>query len=92
MPKNFEEVNAWLARGVREPLTIICPRCGRLGLVSSDGRGEYVIDWRDDLRGWKWRDSAVTSQELTAPDFGCGYDRRTEGGFVGGSPFVCTPR
>jgi hypothetical protein len=87
MPKNWEEVHAWLASGTRESLTIFCPRCARSGLVSSDGNGQYVIDWRDQLRGWKWRDAAVTSQELTAPDFGCGYDRLTQGGFVGGSPF-----
>jgi hypothetical protein len=88
MPRNWEEAKAWLAGGVHEPLTVVCPRCARAGVVTSDGPGEYAIEWRDELRGWTWRDSAVTTAELAAPDFGCGYDRRTDDGFVGGSPFL----
>ena len=91
MPKNWEEVQLWLQRGLRDPLFISCPRCARRGLVSHDGNGTYVIDWRDEARGWSWRDDAVTAEELGAPAFGCGYDRRAGDGFVGGSPFVRAP-
>jgi hypothetical protein len=87
MPKNWEEVHSWLARGGGDPVTVLCPRCGRRGLVRSDVQGRYVIDWHDEGRGWRWRDDAVTPEELAAPEFGCGYDRRTADGFVGGSPF-----
>lgn len=88
MPRNWEEVRSWLASGAADPLSISCPRCARAGLVRRDGDATYVIDWHDEARGWRWRDDAVTADELGAPDFGCGYDRRAENGFVGGAPFV----
>ena len=92
MPKNWEEAEAWVAGGTVEPLTVICPRCARLGVASGDGRGEYVIEWRDEARGWSWCDDGVTPQELASPEFGCGHDRLTAHGFVGGSPLLRVPK
>ncbi len=91
MPKNWEEAGNWLEQGAATPLAVACPRCGRLGAVTRDGGGEFRIEWRDEANGWTWRDAAVTADELRSPEFGCGYDRRANDGFVGGAPLLERP-
>jgi hypothetical protein len=88
MPKNWEEARQWVEAGAGTSLVVRCPRCDRSGQVSRNATGEYVIDWRDDERGWTWRDCAVTVEELRSPEFGCGYDRRSGDGFIGGAPLL----
>jgi hypothetical protein len=88
MPKNWEEARRWAETETAGTLLVNCPRCGRSGEVSRSAGGDYIIDWRDDERGWTWRDCAVTVDELGSPDFGCGYDRRAGNGFVGGAPLL----
>ncbi len=88
MPKNWQEAHEWIEQGPGTELVVSCPRCERRGLVSRDRDGDYVIDWRDEARGWTWRDYGVTVQELASPEFGCGYDRRADHGFVGGAPLL----
>jgi hypothetical protein len=91
MPRNWEQARAWLASGEGEELLVECPRCGRRGAVHPDGAGQYRIDWRDEAKGWTWRDVEVTVAELESPEFGCGYDRRVADGFIGNAPFIARP-
>lgn len=86
MPSNWQEARQWMEDGAGAPLVVRCPRCGRSGAATRSAIGDYLIDWKDEERGWTWRDSAVTFEELASPEFGCGYDRRSGTGFVGGAP------
>ncbi len=67
----------FLRRHVARTFVIVCPRCGRYGVVrEKDSNGWYRVVWRDPVtlpEGKVWED-LVLPQDLLLETFGCGYD------------------